>query len=213
MEVLMKNKLMLIGLSAMSVGLQSNSYDMWNKPYYKNSDVPTSGATNPDVSTSVVSKPSSVAVTSFKTCKNAVRHIYLYTVSFLTGAKDGIVYSYKNPNKTVKAGYTYAKDFTSKAGNSALEAGKFVNKKTFGKDLGFFKYDGAVATTVVLAGIGYGSYKVYQNGYVSKLKNRLFGKFETPVIAEVEKAAPIKVPSDGKSIIQKRAEFRNRRSN
>ena len=110
---------------------------------------------------------------------------------------EGVKYVYNNPKLAYDASKKATQEFTSATLKSAQETR--LHKNTFGKDLGLFKYDGAVVSTVVLAGLGFGSYKIYKGGYVSKLKNRLFGKMapQAPVVEEapvVEKAPVVVAP-------------------
>ena len=76
---------------------------------------------------------------------------------------------------------------------SAKDTCAYINDSTFGKDFNMFPYDGAVISIVVLAGLCFGSYKIYKGGYVSKLKNRLFGKM-APQAPVVEEAPLVKAP-------------------
>ena len=81
------------------------------------------------------------------------------------------------------------KNRLSDAADTISQTGFSAYNNTFGKQFGHFTNDGAVASTVVVAGVIGGGYLVYKNGYVSKLKKALFGKMtaapsvaqETPV--------------------------------
>ncbi len=112
-------------------------------------------------------------------------------VASIVSAKDSVVKGVMNPSETASNAWNGTKSFGSYALDSAYNTGNSVYENTFGKDLKYFKHDGAVASTVVVAGLIGGGYLVYKKGYVSKLKKALFGKMAK--LTPVAKATPVKL--------------------
>ena len=227
----MKNKLMLIGLTAMlSVGLNASVEEV----YFGDGKVEIAK------SVSEIAKPVSYAqkaknaLSSVKDSSvNGSKAVYGAIASGATATKNGIVngsiatkngivngtcatgtavkYAFQHPVLAANIAYEGAKDF-GKATSMNIHTNTLnIYKNTFGKELFGYKHGGAVVSTVVLAGLGYGTYKVYKNGYVSKMRQAISAKFakkaavvavdETPAVAVkapvaakvVAKVAPKKV--------------------
>ena len=184
----MKNKLMLIGLTAiLSVGLKADvetvSYTQRVKNGFsaaKDSSVNGSKAVYSAIASGATATKNGIVNGSIAT-KNGI-------VDGTCATGRAVKYAYNNPRLAKDIAWTATKDFSSNALTKAQETGKFINGKTFGNNLGYFKYDGAVVSTVVLAGLGYGTYKVYKNGYVSKMKQAIVAKFakKAPVVVQVD---------------------------